>query len=315
VLVDSLVGQINGKPIFADAFLEPLEDRLLRTAEESSGRELDARFRQIIFDSLRQVVESELMLAEAETSLTEQQRMGLFALLDRIYQEQLRLAGGTRSGAEERTRRSGAGLQEYLGTQREVALIRNLISEKIGPRVVVSWREVERVYRKRFADFNPPATVTLARIRLDRATQAALIEDVTRKLEAGVAFALIAEELELPDGGRWESFTMGSGGIADIGVSADMKRVLEGLKEGDTSKPFALGGSTVWVHVAAVDRRPPRSLYDQEVQLLLVSEVRNGRGKVEFDRYVQSLLKGGVYDDLDEMANRIYRIAAVRYGR
>ena len=70
-----------------------------------------------------------------------------------------------------------------------------------------------------------------------------------------------------------------------------------------------------WVHVAAVDQRPPRSLYDQEVQLLLVSDVRNGRGKVEFDRYVQSLLKGGICDDVDQMADRIYKIAAVRYGR
>jgi hypothetical protein len=315
VLVESLVGQINGKPVFADRFLEPLEDRLLRTAEETSGRELDRRFRQIIFDSLKEVVRSELMLAEAEATLTEQQRMGLFALLDRMYQEQLRMGGGTVSGAEQRARRSGSGLQEYMGTQKEVVLIRNLISEQIAPLVIVSWRDVEREYRRRYDEFNPAATVTLARIRLDRASQAAQIEDVTRRLEAGEPFAKIAEELGVPDGGRWEAFTMGPGGITDIGVSQDIKRALEGLEEGQTSKPVVMGGSTIWVHVAAVSRPEARSLYDPEVQLMLVRRVRDARYGVEFERYVASLQAQGIFDDLDRMADRLYTIAVLRYGR
>ncbi len=315
VVVESLVGQINGKPVFADQFLEPLEDRLLRTAEEASGRELDAKFRQIIFASLKEVVRSELMLAEAEATLTEQQRMGLFALLDKMYQDQLRMGGGTVSGAEQRALRSGSGLQEFMGTKREEVLIRNLIAEQIVPLVIVSWRDVEREYHRRYDEFNPLATVTLARIRLDRASQAAQIEDVTRRLAAGEPFARIADELGVPDGGRWETFTMGPGGITDIGVSQDIKRALEGLEEGQTSKPVMMGGSMIWIHVAAVSRPEARSLYDPEVQLMLIRRVREMRYGVEFERYVASLQAQGIFDDLDRMADRLYTIALLRYGR
>ncbi len=314
VVVESLVGQINGKAVFADQFLEPLEDRLLRTAEETSGRELDAKFRQIIFASLKEVVRSELMLAEAEATLTEQQRMGLFALLDRMYQEQLRMGGGTVSGAEQRARRSGAGLQEFMGTRREEVLIRNLISEQIAPLVIVSWRDVEREYRRRYDEFNPAATVTLSRIRLS-ASEAAKVEDVTRRLAAGEPFGKIAEELGVPDGGRWETFTMGPGGVTDIGVSQDIKRAIEGLEQGQTSKPVVMGGSTIWIHLSAVNRPEARSLYDPEVQLMLVRRVRDVRYGIEFERYVASLQAQGIFDDLDRMADRLYTIALLRYGR
>jgi hypothetical protein len=315
VVVESLVGQINGKPVFADRFLEPLEDRLMRTAEEASGRELEQRFRLIIFETLREVVRSELMLAEAEATLTEQQRMGLFALLDRMYQEQLRLGGGTVSGAEQRARRSGSGLQEYMGTQREVVLIRNLIAEKIAPLVIVSWRDVEREYRRRYDEFNPPATVTLSRIRLDRTAQAAQAEDVARRLAAGEPFAEVAAGLGFADGGRWETFTMGPGGVSDIGVSPDLRAALQGLEQGGTTKPVALGSSTVWLHVDAVNRPPARSLYDPEVQLMLVRRVRDQRYGIEFERFVTSLQAQGIFDDLDRMADRLYAIAVLRYGR
>jgi hypothetical protein len=315
VIVDSLVGHVNGRPVFADDFLEPIEDRLMRAAEESSGVQRDHEFRAIINEWLRDVVTNELLLAEAEASLSAQEQRGLVAWLRMMYDEEIRRGGGTRSGAEQRRRRSGEGLDQYLGEQKDMVLIHQLLERKVHPRVIVSWRDVEREYQRLYDDLNPPPTVALARIRLNSATQAAQVEDVSRRLAAGESFTGIAEELGFADGGLWETFEMGSEGIADIEVSEVMRQALQGLDEGDTSEPLALGSSTVWLHVVEVNRPVTRSIYDPDVQLILRNRIERRRNEAEWFRYVSSLLRRGVYDDLDEMADRLYRIAIVRYGR
>ena len=315
VIVDSLVGHINGRPVFADEFLEPIEDRLLRAAEERTGLERQQVFRAIIDDWLKDVVTNELILAEAEASLTVQQQQGLFALLRMLYEEEIRRGGGTRSGAEQRRRRSGDDLDQYLGRQKHLVLIDRLRVEKIEPRVIVSWRDIEREYKRREKEFSPPAAVTLARIRLNTAMQADLIDDVNERLAAGESFGKIAEELGFANRGVWETFEMGPAGLTGIEVSEPMKEALAGLDAGDTSAPFALGSGTVWLHVVEITRPVARSIYDPEVQIMLKNMIRNRRSQAEWVRYVNSLLDRGIYDELDQMADRLYRIALDRYAR
>ncbi len=315
VIVESLVGHINGRPVFADEFLEPIEDRLLRAAEQTRGAERERSFLIIINDWLREVVRNELILAEAEASLSEQEQMGLFAMLNRVYDEEIRKGGGTKSGAERRRRREGDELYQYVGKQKDIVLIDHLRLAKIQPRVVVTWRDIEREYARRYDEFNPATTVTLARIRLNTAAQAQLIEDVTRRIEAGEAFSQIAEELSFDNGGRWETFETGSGGIPDIDVSPVMKDVLRGLTEGDTSRPFQLGSSTLWLHVVSLDRPGAQSIYEPRVQIGLRNFLHRSRSRMELDRYIDSLLQQGIYDDLDDMAERLFDIATSRYGR
>ena len=314
VIVDSLVGHVNGRPIFADDFLEPIEDRLLRAAEETSGVERQQVFRVIINDWLQDVVTNELLLAEAESSLSSQEQMGLFAWLRMMYDEEIRRGGGTRSGAEQRRQKAGEDLDEYLGEQKDIVLIRQLQMQKIHPRVIVSWRDIEREYRRRHAEFNPLATVTLARIRVNPVTQSALVDSVNARLAAGEPFTEIAEDLGYADGGVWETFEMGPGGITDIEVSEVMKQALEGLEQGDTSEPFQLGSALLWLHVVEVQRPGARSIYEPSVQLGLRNSIRARRANREWFRYVNSLLERGVYDELEEMAERLYQIAMDRYG-
>jgi len=314
VIVDSLVGHVNGRPVFADDFLQPIEDRLLRAAEDTSGVERQQVFRAIINDWLQDVVTNELLLAEAEASLSSEEQMGLFAWLRMMYDEEIRRGGGTRSGAEQRRRKEGEDLDEYLGGQKDIVLIHQLQQSKIQPRVIVSWRDIEREYKRRYAEFNPLAIVSLARIRLNPVTQAALVDNVNARLAAGDPFTEIAEELGYADGGVWETFEMGPGGITDIEVSAVMKQALEGLEQGDTSEPFALGPAMLWLHVVEVERPGARSIYEPAVQLGLRNAIRARRANTEWFRYVNSLLENGVYDELEEMAERLYQIALDRYG-
>jgi hypothetical protein len=315
VVVDSLVGHVNGRPIFADEFLEPVEDRLLRAAEQHSGVDLERTFLSIINESLRETVLNELILAESEASLSEQEQMGLFAMLDRVYDEEIRKGGGTKSGAEQRRQREGDELSQYVGKQKDLVLIDHIRMAKIQPRVVVTWRDIQREYQRRYEIYNPAATVTLARIRVNTETQAALKEDVTNRLAAGESFAVLAEELGFDDGGLWETFEAGPGGITDIEVSPAMKEALTGLVAGDTSPSFQLGSGTLWLHVVSFDQPQSHSIYDTNVQIGLKNAIRARRSQFEWQRYIDSLLESGVHDDLEEMAERLFEIAMSRYGR
>jgi hypothetical protein len=162
VVVDSLVGHVNGRPVFADAFLEPIEDRLLRAAEDNHGVERELAFRKIINDWLQDVVTNELLLAEAQASLSFDEQRGLFAWLRMMYDEEIRRGGGTRSGAEQRRRQSGENLDSYLGEQKDMVLIHQLQQSKIQPRVIVSWRDSEREYQRRYSTRSPspPSSMT-----------------------------------------------------------------------------------------------------------------------------------------------------------
>ena len=195
-------------------------------------------------------------------------------------------------------------------------MVEELRRRKIDPRVIVSWRDIEREYLRRYDEFNPSAAVTLALIRLHTVDQAELIEQVQNRLDVDESFATLAEELGFADGGVWATFRMGSGGITDIDVSAQIKGVLAGLEEGRTSQPFTQGPSTLWLHVVSLQRQPARGLYeDPQVQRSLRNELHRRRGEEQWNSYLNSLLERGIYDELDVMADRLYEIALQRYGR
>ena len=108
---------------------------------------------------------------------------------------------------------------------------------------------------------------------------------------------------------------MGSGGITDIEVADAVKARLEGLGEGQTTEPFVQGDSTYWLHVQKVERRPARSLFEPSVQRQLAEQLHQRRNNEEWDRYVRSLFAEGIYDELEDMADRLLEIALQRYAR
>ena len=64
--VESLVGQINGRPIFAGEFLAPIEDRLLRIAASPDRAEARRGIVELVRASFEEFIDSELVISEAE---------------------------------------------------------------------------------------------------------------------------------------------------------------------------------------------------------------------------------------------------------
>jgi len=316
IIVDSLVGQVNGRPIFANAFFAPIEDQLIALRRRVSEREFTAQAMPIITEHLRQIVLNELFLAEAEAQLSPQEQQGIIAWMRQMRSMTISESGGTRTATQRRLAdQEGVSLDDYVAARRDMVLIQQLRRDKIEPRVIVSWRDVQREYERRFSEFNPPATLKLTRIRLSTRNDAEQIEQVKQRLASGESFAAIARDLGQREGEQWQEFQMGPNGIADVALAEPIKQRIMHLDVGQTSEPFEQGTSTWWLHIADIEQPQGRDLYDPQVQRTIKTSLENRRFNEEMNRYIGTLFEQGIYDELDAMLYRLIEIASVRYGR
>lgn len=315
IIIDSMVGQVNGRPIFADSFFEPIEDRLMAISQRTTRREFIAHSTEIVREHLREILLNELFLAEAESQLTSEQQQGLFAFMRAMREEEIARGGGARSAADQRLReREGVTVEEYIEASRDIMLLRELQRKKIQPRVIVSWRDIEREYQRLYKEYNKPATAKISRVRLSTEREAELIEEVQQRIAAGEPFSEIARSLGNEDGGAWQEFTMGESGLAGIPLSENLLKHVVNLEVGETSEPFEVGRSTWWLHLAEIDQPRGRSLYDSDVQRELSNYLHNRRFNEEMNKYIHRLMEHGIHDQFNEMHERLVMIAVQRYG-
>ena len=315
--VESLVGQINGRPIFAGEFLEPIEARLLRIAAIPDRAEARQAMIELVRARFEEFVDSELVISEAESGLSPEQKQGLFAwLLDMREQEIARRGGNVASAESSVLEEQGLSLEEFMTRRRDIALASDLLRKKIDPRVIVSWRDIEQEYRRREAEFNPPGLVRLGRIRLtERRDGAEAIASVKERLASGEPFAEVAASLDLPDGGFWREFPLPAEGIAGLDLAAPFREAIEGVPVGQAGPPIESATSTTWLAVLSIEQPPAMSLFDPMVQLALREGLRAQQFAIEQRRYLESLRRRWVSDDLATMQARLVAIALERYYR
>lgn len=319
IVIESLIGQISGRPIFADAFLAPIDDQLRREGERLPRNEFLPRAQEIVNQRLREVVINELFLAEAEAALTQPQKMGLLAYLKDLQEKNIAERGGTLFGAQAKiASEQEMTMSEFEAAQKNSVLIGNLLYQRISPRVIVSWRDVEREYELRKAEFNPPALVTFQRLQLEDASQKEQIEQVTTRLGGGESFSDVVQSLGLSEfvtvlGGG--PLRMGPAGISDVEVNEAFKPALARLKgeAGETTEAIARQGRTVWLHVEKVEQPPGKTIYD--VQEELIATLKAQRENEERNKYIATLLQKGIYDELDAMSRRVLAVVDMRYSR
>lgn len=312
--VDALVGQINGRPVFANRFFEPEEDRLRNAAAMQDRAEGRRVFVEIVRRSFKQLVDSELVVAEAESRLSPEQQQGLLGWLRSIQEETIAQRGGTRASAEASLEVEEAKtLEQFMQMRRDYALASRLLNERVDPRVIVSWRDIVQEYERRRPEFNPRASVRIGRIRLGVQSDAERIALVRQRVEEGRGFAEIAEELKLPEGGFWNSFELPAEGIAGLDLSDTVKERLAGLEPGRPSRPIEARDFISWLAIIEIQQPPARSIYDREVQLQLRAELEARRRIIERERYIGTLRSRWVSDDIGAMERRLIDIALERY--
>lgn len=313
VVVDSLIGQVNGRPVYADDVLGPITDQLTAEYERLSWQQFQPLMERLVMQRLQEVALNELFLAEARASLSEQQQHGLLSFLKELEQDVVGRSGGVHARAEQEVlAQEGHTLEEYLRLEEERVLIQQLMNDRVRHLAVVSWHDIERAYNARRDEFRPAARIAIGRIRL-RTSDAEAVAQVQRALDAGTPFGAVATEAGVPDGGAWESFVLPESGIQGLEITDAYKPVLEGLGPGQVSAPMERGSFTMWFALLDYTQGEQRSLYDPAVQRQLHHELYNRAVVQAQNEFVQDVLQRGIYDELALMHNRAITIAATRF--
>lgn len=312
--IESLVGQINGRPVYAEEFLLPLEDRILRIVAENSLADAVRSVDALVMQRFREFVDSELIIAEAESKLDSQQQQGVFAWLKSVQEDTIADRGGTRDTASASIEEEfGVSFDEFMMQRRSLALASDLLRKRVQPRAIVSWRDIEQAYRRNYATFNPPPTLRIGRIRFSTRREAEKIEQAEALIAEGADFAAVCAAMEVPEGGAWLELELPSDGIAGTSLTKAVKSRLEGLEPGELSEPWRQTAFISWFAVTGIEKQPGRSIYDPSVQFGLESELSNMRLVQEQERYLNTLKDRWVSSDIEEMRRRLLAIARLRY--
>ncbi|MCP4797025.1 MAG: hypothetical protein GY885_12800 [Phycisphaeraceae bacterium] len=312
--IESLVGQINGRPVYAEEFLFPLEDRILRIVAESPLPDAIRSVDALVVQRFREFVDSELIIAEAESKLDSQQQQGVLAWLKSVQEDTIADRGGTRDTASASIEEEfGVSFDEFMVQRRSIALASDLLRKRVQPRAIVSWRDIEQAYRRNYATFNPPPTLRIGRIRFSTKREAEKVEQAKALIAGGADFAAVCAAMEIPDDGAWLDLELPSDGIAGTTLTKAVKSRLEGLETGELSEPWVQTAFISWFAVTGIEKQPGRSIYDPSVQFGLEGELSNMRMVQEQDRYLSTLKDRWVSGDIDEMRRRLLTIARLRY--
>jgi len=343
VLVESLVGQINGRPVYASQILEPLDGRLRQAGIQSKAAAAWRReSAQAIVQQLRTTIEDELVLAEARRSLSPEQKQGLFRFLGQIQQNLISGQRGSEIAADESLREStGQGLRERAQSELDRALIVKELRERVGSRIVVSWRDIQQAYENDFDKFNPPAVALVRLISVENKNPGA-VERVGADLASGKAFVDVAKSdanaFLRSEGGKLERTFTGSYAEGEFSPIPELNAAIRGLNVGQVAGPIVFNPRPVepakkdapptapapapaadpatfrtgWVYLERIDRPDGVSLYD--AQLDINSALTNVRTNEEVTRYIDGLRKRGNISRVEVMAERLMTIATDRYA-
>ena len=312
--IEGLVGQINGRPVFADEFLLPLEDRILRIVAERPLAQAVRDVDRLVVLRFDEYINSELIIAEAESMLSAEQQQGVLAWLTSVQEQTITDRGGTRdSAANSIEDEFGISLDEFIAQRRSVALAQDLLRKRVQPRAIVSWRDVEQAYRRNYATYNPPATIRIGRLRFHRERQSEEVEEATRLFGEGLDFSTVCERLKIADGGEWLEIELPENGIEGTSLATAVKSRLDLEAPGTVTDSLEQGVFVSWFSVIGVEKQPGRSLFDPLVQLSLEGELAGLRYAQEQDRYLASLKDRWVAGDIDQMRKRLLLIARIRY--
>ena len=349
--IEALVGQVNGRPIYANKVLDPVADQIEAASKKLSRTEFADEIRSALYaehkrmgTSIRggrmyELVITDLLLSEAVSGMSKEQSYGLLSIVGQMRSDLTSSQGGSETRMRDIIeQQSGITLDKFLELQRDQILIDALYRQKIWPKVNVTWRDIQREFEQvtlgdelLFVEEDEErtqnvlmglkqgiplgniqsarGTVTLGMIRFKQ--DDAVVKEIRSAFAEGISFSEVAVKFDIADGGKWETFQMGLGGIEDIEVGPAIKSRLKGIGVNDYVAPFELGTSIVWISVLEV--KQPISLYNRRVQIALQNALRWIQFNREKDRYVESLWGEGSLDEVKSMADRVTNIAVRRY--
>ena len=311
--IESLIGQINGRPVYAGKFMTSIEDRILRIVAENPPGNAQRLIEKLIQDRFQQYINNELIISEAEGMLSPEMQAGIFAWIQSIQEQTVAGNGGNRTSASQSIEdQFGMNMEQYLKEKRDEALASDLLRRRVEPRTIVSWRDVERQYSMLEKEFNPEPRITIGRIRLQVSDELE-IKNVQERFKRGETFAQVVTALNVPDGGKWQQYPLPKNGLAGLELADDIKKILLAVENGHVTEELRKGSTATWYCVTNVQEQATRSIFESALQRSIRRGLKEQRGAYERNRYLASLRDRWVTNDIDQMTKRLIVIAWERY--
>jgi hypothetical protein len=339
VLVDSKVGEINGRAVRVSEILDErhVGERLAAAAKGRTLTENDSRVLQqfqiqaptgtpmsralwlnlanaLIAIELNTALENELLEGEARASLKPEQQQGLRYLVQEISENARRAEGGSAEAL--RRHQGGRTSEQFKRTKESEVLINYQISQEIERRVHVSWRDVQLYYERFPAEFHPPPSARFRMIRVP-ASDTDAVEQVREALaQPGAKFeevAALPENQWLPDQGGFYADKLFTGGYAQGQFFVEpLNAAARALTPGHWTEPIDFGRDKAWIYLESVTEIH-RPLSDRDVQLDIAQKLTANARQAELRRYMTNLKERASFSDIEQMTAELVRIAADRY--
>ena len=315
--VDAMVGQVNGRPIYAGQVFESIHDLLTTRGKRTSRLAFRREAEPIVRSRVFTIVLETLIMSEAEATLNPQQRMGLRHLLKERRAELIRALGaGSPEAADQRLRREGTSLDEKMEEIRKQAVIQNHMRQKIVPNINISRKDVRNYYRRHREQFNPKPGRTVHMIRTKDPAAADKIDSL---LAEGTPFLEIAGNAELNE------YKPEQEGLYDEGLTGDqilvdpLNEPTLKLEADQHTSRIAMGEGFCWVYVKTISTGNAQPLI--EVQSQIRQFLYRQRHRQLTTQYHAELLtkgsldpRGTAEDPLSVMVDALMEIAVDRYA-
>lgn len=315
LLVDQLVGQINGRPVFANEFFAPMDARMRQMARELTDRKWLEQAKKEIDAALWDRLRDQLLLAEFESTLTPEQKIGLFSYIESIRADLISGSLGSEAQANQQLQQTEqTDLDTKVADLSRQSFIREQLRKSIASRVQVSYWDVRIYYDQHLDEFLPPPIAKFVVI-LVPSSDAEKMERVESALAAGEDFRVVAaqESSWRPDAGNsLESVIKTRDYATGRYFGPDpINAAVQQLAPGQVTPRIVVGGDAWWVMLSEISQPPGRSLYD--VQSEIERRLRSERWREEEIRYFEQLFQRGSFSDVKQMSARLLQFGAERY--
>ncbi len=331
VVLDRIVGRINGKPVLASEFLEPLDARFSAEAAsvmDAPDARARAQARQAWIKGAREnigfevwgLVRDELLLSEFRSSMTEQQQQGVRYFLDQLREDRFLQLGGTEKTVESNLLSEGMTFDEHVKALGDKKIRDAQLDRVLSRQATVSRRDVEQYYAVHIDDYTKPsrAVLRVLRIPLSKPDQ---IADAEQRLAAGDPFDEVAFDLSdfapLEDGDPIETANTRLKVLTEPYEETEfyalepLNDAIQALKQGDVTPRIDGRVWVWWVRLEVLEEAHVVPLYDAQFEI--EGKIEQARKTEAANRYFESLLEKSSTTNPDAMIRELTEFAIARY--
>jgi peptidyl-prolyl cis-trans isomerase SurA len=284
--VDRIVAQVNDDIITLSELKRETALYLQELATKYTGEQYEKMAQKVEQQVLDNLIQDKLLYQKA-------MEMGFNANVDNKVTSLVQQAVKENNfkdteELEKALEEAGRTLRDYRDDLKRTVVIRELVNEFVDSRIALLTPEIEKYYRDHASEFTTPEEVALSEILITSEGNEKEAEnranDLYRRLQQGEPFAALASQYSKGStankGGSIGSYLLSK-------LNSDAVKAIEGLKEGEVSKPQKIKEGFILYRVDS--RKPAAVLPLEQVKDDIKNRIYQRKRGPEFERYVNAL--------------------------